>query len=219
MQMTHLLILLFYLFHYGRAGLNSVPFLVRSPHLNCWATTTSKPNIMPPLNVACDTSLWDPAPNNFDITILVRVDNVTYAVLGYESESVRYVLINNMTLSPTQTKVTIEAGPMQINLTFLNPIEPNDWVKQSIPFSYVSLTARSLDGAAHSVQVYTELVVEWPSAEAWGGRSSNTSDVLYYQLDFMGLSNGTPGVLYQATKNASSFSEIRSLPLIIGDLG
>ncbi|KAH9050575.1 hypothetical protein EDB84DRAFT_1388963 [Lactarius hengduanensis] len=54
---------------------------------------------------------------------------------------------------------------MQINLTFLNPIEPEDWVKQSIPLSYMSLTAKSLDGAAHSVQVYSDLSAVWVSGD------------------------------------------------------
>ncbi len=36
--MTHLLILLFYLFHYGRAREfdGAIPLVVRSPYLNCW---------------------------------------------------------------------------------------------------------------------------------------------------------------------------------------
>ncbi|KAH9071099.1 hypothetical protein EDB83DRAFT_2289828, partial [Lactarius deliciosus] len=67
--------------------------------------------------------------------------------------------------------LTAEAGPMQINLTFLNPIEPKDWVKQSIPLSYLSLTAKSLDGAAHAVQVYSDLSAEWVS----GNRSQEIS--------------------------------------------
>jgi Domain of unknown function (DUF5127) len=66
---------------------------------------------------------------------------------------------------------------MQVNLTFLNPIEvrfhwhssvtsnvlhahhlkPRDWVKQSIPFSYMAFTAGSLDGVAHAVQVYSDV--------------------------------------------------------------
>ena len=64
---------------------------------------------------------------------------------------------------------------MQINLTFLNPIEvrfhsfcyfqclhtyhakPQDWVKQSIPFSYMYLTANSADNASHAVQVYSDI--------------------------------------------------------------
>ena len=63
---------------------------------------------------------------------------------------------------------------MQVNLTFLNPIEVclsssypdssyvrhskrGDWVKQSIPFSYITFAAKSLDGSAHAVQVYTDV--------------------------------------------------------------
>lgn len=32
-----------------------------------------------------------------------------------------------------------------------------DWVKQSIPFSYITFAAKSLDGSAHAVQVYTDV--------------------------------------------------------------
>jgi hypothetical protein len=64
---------------------------------------------------------------------------------------------------------------MVVNLTFLNPIEvrfhpsvtfnvysriilkPQDWVKQSIPFSYMAFTATSADGAGHDVQVYSDV--------------------------------------------------------------
>ncbi|KAI9459509.1 hypothetical protein BJY52DRAFT_1107499, partial [Lactarius psammicola] len=60
-------------------------------------------------------------------------------------------------VSPTQTMLIVGAGPMQFNFTFLNPIEPGDWVKQLILLSYMSLTVKSLDGAAHAVQVYSDL--------------------------------------------------------------
>ncbi|KAH9026781.1 hypothetical protein EDB84DRAFT_1501283, partial [Lactarius hengduanensis] len=91
-------------------------------------------------------------------------------------------------ISPTQTKLTAEAGPMQVNLTFLNPIEPGDWVKQSIPFSYLSLTAKSLDGAAHAVQMYSypgPVVAEWMSADrnqviVW--TTTTNSDVVYHSV-------------------------------------
>ncbi|KAH9001076.1 hypothetical protein EDB92DRAFT_1788007, partial [Lactarius akahatsu] len=97
---------------------------------------------------------------------LVRVDNKTSIFLGYEFNStIPLVNLTDVVISPTQTMLVAEAGPMQINLTFLNPIEPKDWVKQSIPLSYMSLTAKSLDGAAHSVQVYSDLSVVWVSGE------------------------------------------------------
>ena len=65
---------------------------------------------------------------------------------------------------------------MQVNVTILNPVEvrfylsntfssapahaphkPGNWVKQSTPFSYISLSATSLDNVAHSVQVYSDI--------------------------------------------------------------
>jgi hypothetical protein len=108
----------------------------------------------------------------------VRIDGSTYAFLGnVPGGSARVngtVNVTDTVITPTQTVVAAQAGPMQVNLTFLNPIEvrnhllaqlfprtpcfqPGDWVKQSIPFSYLALSAKSLDGAAHTVQVYSDV--------------------------------------------------------------
>ena len=57
--------------------------------------------------------------------VLVRVDNVTYsflgAALGMGVNST--VNLTNIVVTPTQIVLTAQAGPMQVNLTFLNPIE------------------------------------------------------------------------------------------------
>ncbi|KAI0267463.1 hypothetical protein BC834DRAFT_842651 [Gloeopeniophorella convolvens] len=96
---------------------------------------------------------------------LVRVDGLTYSFLGDVGGINVTVNLTNTLVTPTQTVVTAVAGPLQVNLTFLNPIEPGDFVKQSIPFSYMSLTAKSLDGNAHSVQVYSDVSGEWNSGD------------------------------------------------------
>jgi hypothetical protein len=111
-------------------------------------------------------------------SVLVRIDGLTYSFLGDVpggSASLNgTVNVTDTVITPTQTVVAAQAGPMQVNLTFLNPIEvrnhllalltlltpsfqPGDWVKQSIPFSYLALSAKSLDGAAHTVQVYSDV--------------------------------------------------------------
>ena len=108
--------------------------------------------------------------------VFVRVDGLTYSFLGDEVVVLNgSVNLTNIVVTPTQTVLAAQAGPMQVNLTFLIPIEvrfhssvtftflhihhlkPGDWVKQSIPFSYLSLTAKSLDNASHAVQVYSDL--------------------------------------------------------------
>ncbi|KAI9430131.1 hypothetical protein H4582DRAFT_2104007 [Lactarius indigo] len=121
-----------------------------------------------------------PSLNSLNLPVLVRVDNVTYSLLGFPFPINITSNLTNTLISPTQTSLISQAGPMQFNLTFLNPIEPGDWVKQSIPFSYISLTAKSLDGAAHAVQVYSDVSSEWMSADrsqviVWSTTTNNNA--------------------------------------------
>ncbi|KAH9079604.1 hypothetical protein EDB83DRAFT_2216395 [Lactarius deliciosus] len=180
--MIHLLIHLLSLFHYGKAQQvlipAVVPLAVRSPYLNCWGTLIPSGGngieATTPFSYTQHHPDWDP--------ILVRVDNKTFGFLGPGLDpTISLVNLTNVESSPTQTLLTAEAGPMQINLTFLNPIEPGDWVKQSIPLSYMSLTAKSLDGAAHAVQVYSDLSAVWVSG--------NQSQGIYWT----GISDGVIG--------------------------
>ena len=63
------------------------------------------------------------ALQSLNIPVLVRVDNVTYSLLGYPYFINVTSNLTNTVITPTQTQLTSEAGPMQFNLTFLNPIE------------------------------------------------------------------------------------------------
>jgi len=72
----------------------------------------------------------------------VRVDSTTYCILGqfcnfylsslYESDRIFQVIraplyyptnVTNRVITPTQITLTVEAGPMQVNVTFFNPVE------------------------------------------------------------------------------------------------
>ena len=46
-------------------------------------------------------------------------------------------------------------------------------MKQSTPFSYLTVQVNSTDGQAHAVSVYTDISAEWVSA------SDNTQDVVW----------------------------------------
>jgi len=85
--------------------------------------------------------------------------------------------------TPTQSIFVLSAGPVDITVTFLNPIEvsvvsafsktlmcnkfpqPTDLVKQATPFSYLSVSAVPTDGSSHSVQVYSDISGEWVSGD------------------------------------------------------
>ena len=81
---------------------------------------------------------------------------------------------NSVTFTPTSTIFSMVTGPMNVNLTYLSPIEvstptrisvlllecfsqPTDLLRQSLPFSYMYITAESNDGNAHNVRMYSDI--------------------------------------------------------------
>ena len=86
--------------------------------------------------------------------VVVRVDNITYPLLGYPFPLLAPLFnISNLTntvITPTQTLLTTEAGPMQFNLTFLNPIE----VRTGVPMlssAHTFVTAWRLGQAVNPI--------------------------------------------------------------------
>ncbi|KAI0267461.1 hypothetical protein BC834DRAFT_953477, partial [Gloeopeniophorella convolvens] len=139
----------------------AIPLAVRSPYLSCWDATVTGANF----GKTWPTTATGNSSDVLSVDALVRVDGLTYSFLGDIPGANTTVNLTNTLVTPTQTIVTAVAGPIQVNLTFLNPIEPGDFIKQSIPFSYMSLTVKSLDGNTHSVQVYSDVSGEWLSGD------------------------------------------------------
>ena len=54
------------------------------------------------------------------------------------------------------------AGVVEMNITFLSSITPTDLMRQSLIFSYVDVSVTSTDGAAHDVQLYTDITARKP---------------------------------------------------------
>lgn len=108
------------------------------------------------------------------------------------------------------------AGPVDLTVTFLSPIEvgsylmttsksnavpltppwqPSNLVNQSFPFSYYAISAASNDGQPHKVQVYADISGEWIAADTnlmmnWTSTTSTTTgDILTHELF---LANQTP---------------------------
>jgi len=106
----------------------------------------------------------------------IRVDNASYVIQGRRDEfSLNYT--EGATVStyimPTQTRFSIAAGPVLVNLTYLTPIEVRenefvchgfplkffklqDWTLHSLPFAYAAVDIISSDGSPHAIQLYTD---------------------------------------------------------------
>ena len=87
---------------------------------------------------------------------------------------------NSLTWTSTQTVFHFTAGGVNITANFLSPVIPTDLVRQSLPYSYLTVTVSPNDGAAHSVQLYTDITGEWASNDwtqeiTWGNVVLNST--------------------------------------------
>ncbi|KAK7045353.1 hypothetical protein VNI00_007602 [Paramarasmius palmivorus] len=123
--------------------------------------------------------------------------------------------INGISVTPTRTIYSLSAGPMQLNLTFLSPIEPHDLTLQSFPFGYVYVDAVSSDGRAHNVQIYSDLTGEWLSdnvKDPMSWDTTTTDSAVFHSAQLASpdkLANGyiaRDGVLYHATLASSGMT-------------
>ena len=74
--------------------------------------------------------------------------------------SVVPTLVSQMLFEYTSTRSTFVMdvdGLVTMNITFLSPVNPNDFKRQSLPFSYIDVVVSSADGSAHDVQLYTDI--------------------------------------------------------------
>ena len=76
------------------------------------------------------------------------------------------------------------AGPVDVTVNFLSPVEPDDLVRQSMPFSYMTVSAAANDGGSHSVSLYTDISAEWVSGDDsqtvnW---TTTTGDIITHQV-------------------------------------
>ncbi|CAP61726.1 uncharacterized protein PODANS_4_2950 [Podospora anserina S mat+] len=136
----------------------AVPLAVRSPYLNAWLQGESG-CVLPgewPRFWTGDIQGWQG---------YVAVDGVAYNWMGGAPGPGP---VNQLSLEYTSTKSIFTfdvAQKITLTVTFLSPVYPDDIQRQSLQFSYVTVTAKSSDGASHKVQVYMDVSGEWASGD------------------------------------------------------
>ncbi|EJU00939.1 DUF1793-domain-containing protein [Dacryopinax primogenitus] len=159
----------------------SIPLAVRSPSLSCWLPGGNDGG-----NLAGQwPEFWTGATLGW--AGYVRVDNTTYVYMGAPSVpnlSPPLATQTNFAFTSTQSIFKLNAGPITLPASFLSPIEPNDLLRQSLPFSYLAISVESNDGAPHSVQIYSDISAEWVSGDdalvaSW---STHTGDIMTHQV-------------------------------------
>jgi len=136
--------------------------------------------------VACDPyfSIWSPADNLTDaetvhwtgkphrLHSMVSVDGKAYRLMGAEPAEVAALPQTSLAVLPTRTIYEFRGAGVQVTLTFMTPMLPDDLDILSRPVTYLTWDVRSLDGKPHTVAVYydhsAELTVDVPEqAVVW----------------------------------------------------
>ena len=92
----------------------------------------------------------------------IRVDDAVYTWMGAPiiNGTTPPLVVNQTSFIYTSTESIFRmdvGGAINMTITFLSPVAPNDLQRQSLPFSYMDVAVQSLDGNPHDVQVYTDV--------------------------------------------------------------
>ncbi|EJD38420.1 DUF1793-domain-containing protein [Auricularia subglabra TFB-10046 SS5] len=143
----------------------AIPLAVRTPYLSAW--------------LAGEHELSNTWPTFWTGSIVgwagfARVDGVPYRTMGNAAiAGAEKAVQQSVKIAASTTEFILQAGGVDIIYTFLSPVEPEDLARQSLPFSYMSISARSADGAEHQVEVYADISAEWVSGD--NGKTVNWS--------------------------------------------
>ncbi|RDW74656.1 putative glutaminase [Aspergillus mulundensis] len=114
---------------------------------------------------------------------MARVDNQTYSLMGITNpgDKIRPAVVRTAEYTATHSVFKLAAGPVDFTLDFFSPISPSNYLRQSLPFSYLTVNVSGAD--ANNVQIYTSIDGRWT------GEAQNTvcdfrreGDTLAYAL-------------------------------------
>ncbi|GAA6061954.1 hypothetical protein JCM10212_001996 [Sporobolomyces blumeae] len=132
-----------------------VPLAVRSPYLGAYLTGRQDKAL-----TKSDPRFWTGTPLGWKG--LIRIDGKTWTWMGNATDYPSAVNSSFVHTTAESTFVLTDDPPtVALTARFVSPITPADIFRQSIPFSYLELSAESLDGRSHDVQVYSEVNGLW----------------------------------------------------------
>lgn len=87
----------------------------------------------------------------------IMVDGKTYNWMG-SHPSPNFANQTAQSYTSTKTNFVMNVGDkVELTVSFLSPVFPDDQMRQSISFAYMSVEVKSIDGRSHSVQIYSDV--------------------------------------------------------------
>ncbi len=145
---------------------------------------------------------WSGAPLTW--SLIARVDGITYNLFGVEKPepNTKNCTVVSAEYTASHTKFVVDAGDAEFLLDFLSLVNPKDYLRQSLPFSYLTVSVIGvLNGKPASVQVYSDIDDSWngQNLETWDQVStwklSNVGSKTVWQINHVGRKRYSQGGL------------------------
>ncbi len=122
----------------------AVPLVVFDPYMSIWSAANHLANHQ--------TRFWDGRVQN--LVSLARIDGKNYRLMGGQPRSLPALKQTSVRVLPLETSYTFANRRVAIKLTFLTPRLPAKLRYITLPVTYITWSAHSLDGRRHNVQIY-----------------------------------------------------------------
>ncbi|KAG0651856.1 Glutaminase A [Hyphodiscus hymeniophilus] len=145
----------------------AIPLAVKSPYMNTYQFAGSEGGNGGYLAGEWQ-SFWSGQTTAW--TGMIRVDGTNYLWMGAPANGPATATQTAFQYTSTKSIFAFSVdGKVEMNVTFLSPLTPDDQRRQSLVFSYLDVVVQSLDGASHDVQLYTDVsagnATEWVAGD------------------------------------------------------
>lgn len=102
---------------------------------------------------------------------MARVDGTAYNLFGMPVSTPNSLSgeVTDASFTSTHSIFVLNAGTASITLDFFSPVSFHNYTRQSMPFSYLTVSSIGLNGANPAVQIYSDI------DDTWTGQSNSTS--------------------------------------------
>lgn len=140
-------------------NLPSYPLAVKHPYLSTWVPGNQLDDI-----AQARPQFWN--GQNLSWPVLARVDNSAYALFGVPDPWIDGLVnarTESVSYTSTHTVFHLAAGDVKVILDFFSPVlpGPEDYERQSLPYSYLTVSVSNPTEVASSVQIAAGIDQTW----------------------------------------------------------
>ncbi len=151
----------------------AVPLVAHNPYFSIWSDTDKLTD--------SGTRHWTGSEQSLES--MVRVDGHAFRVMGGGPREVPAMEQSSVRVEATHTVYTFAGAGITLDLSFFTPAFPQNVDLLSRPVTYLTWTARSTDGAPHTVDAMLDVAPEIAAdrggdSVVWGRSQTGALDVL-----------------------------------------